>query len=373
MSESRPLSDTDLELLSAYADGALSDSERQQLETRLHAEPTLQAELDALRETIRLIKTLPTLRAPRPYTLTREMVGLPAVTPCRSIPFTLTTTFSAISAAAAMFLVVFGVSLLMTNRSGAPAASLRDIAMLPTQTLPNITGGAALGEITAEPQAAPMIDALLEADSAEMQVIPTMEAESDDEAAAAPETLFFAPDTAFGTPVMMPTFDENTARAMEEAFVEDAATTGTGGGAANAADAAGGAVAQPEVIVPPMMAVPADPFAPELTPTATKTTLMMLNTPSPVPTQAAMALMTQPPTQAPFTSTPIIEPTQPPPAQALEGLTDGVVQETDNVTTEATADTTSLTGIILIAGGVILLGASAFSIILRRLRRARGE
>ncbi len=350
MSESRPLSDTDLELLSAYADGALSDSERQQLEARLHIEPALQAELDELRETIRLIKTLPPLRAPRSYTLTREMVGLSTAVPRRSRPFTLTTTFSAISAAAAVLLVVFGVSVLMTNRSGAPAASQQDVAMLSTQTPPNTLGGIVQGTFTGESEVEPLYDAL-DAASAEMQVIPTSEVEIDEETSA-PETLFFAPAPAVGTIMIMPTMDANTARAMED----DSASSSTGGGAANAADAAGAGVAQPETINPPVMAVPADPLASELTPTATKTPPVLPFTPTLAPTQAAMALMTQPP-----------------PAPIPEGSADGVVQEVDDVTITETSSSVSLTGIALIAGGVILLGASVFSIILRRARRARGE
>ena len=60
------LNGNDLELLSAYLDGALSDEERAALEARLQSDAALRRELDRLRATVALIKTLPTLSTPRP-------------------------------------------------------------------------------------------------------------------------------------------------------------------------------------------------------------------------------------------------------------------------------------------------------------------
>ncbi|MEP7290996.1 MAG: hypothetical protein ABI835_04395, partial [Chloroflexota bacterium] len=98
------LSDNDLELLSAYLDGALNQSERAALETRLASDTDLRRELARLRATVNLIKTLPTLAAPRNFTLTPRMVRRP--------PTMLTSAaFSTMSAAAAVVLLVLGAAL----------------------------------------------------------------------------------------------------------------------------------------------------------------------------------------------------------------------------------------------------------------------
>ena len=111
MSDFRPLSDLDLELLSSYLDGVLSDSERRALEVRLTNEGDLRAELDELRQTVALIKSLPRANAPRNYTLTPEMVGLRLLPKRRVLPFTMTAAFSALSAAAAVVLLVVGFAI----------------------------------------------------------------------------------------------------------------------------------------------------------------------------------------------------------------------------------------------------------------------
>lgn len=66
---SQPPSQRDLELLSAYLDGELSDRERLALEKRLSQDKTLRAALDGLRETVSLVQSLPRLKAPRNFTL----------------------------------------------------------------------------------------------------------------------------------------------------------------------------------------------------------------------------------------------------------------------------------------------------------------
>ncbi len=133
------LSENDLELLSAYLDGALSESERAALEARLQAEPELQRELARLRATVDLVGTLPTLTPPRPLTLTPRMVRRPSVLT--------SATFSMLSTAAAVILLVIGAALFTTaqNNPGAPASAAlsRIVAILPTDTLPALTGTSA--------------------------------------------------------------------------------------------------------------------------------------------------------------------------------------------------------------------------------------
>lgn len=71
--------DAELEQLSAYIDGQLDDSDRTALEARLAQDADLRQELAAMRQTVALLRDLPTIRAPRAFTLTPEMVGQTAV------------------------------------------------------------------------------------------------------------------------------------------------------------------------------------------------------------------------------------------------------------------------------------------------------
>ncbi|MDX2078999.1 MAG: hypothetical protein SFZ02_21380, partial [bacterium] len=74
MSAEQNFSPEDLELLSAYLDNMLNEVERSALEIRLAQNEALRTELEALRATVALIKGLPTLKAPRNFTLTPAMV-----------------------------------------------------------------------------------------------------------------------------------------------------------------------------------------------------------------------------------------------------------------------------------------------------------
>ena len=86
------LTDLDYELLSAYIDGALTESERASFELRLQVEPELSRELDELSATITLLKNLPPRKAPRDFTLDTHYAR-------RSSFFFTSATFSALSTA----------------------------------------------------------------------------------------------------------------------------------------------------------------------------------------------------------------------------------------------------------------------------------
>ena len=64
----------DDELLSAYIDGALTPREQARLEARLAVEPALRERLDALQETVMLLRQLPQVPAPRNFILSPAMV-----------------------------------------------------------------------------------------------------------------------------------------------------------------------------------------------------------------------------------------------------------------------------------------------------------
>jgi len=65
------------ELLSAYLDDQLSAGERARLEARLATDPELQAELDALRRTVALVRDLPMVPVPRNFILPQTVAVRP--------------------------------------------------------------------------------------------------------------------------------------------------------------------------------------------------------------------------------------------------------------------------------------------------------
>ena len=76
MTKGTQLSNRDLERLSAYLDGALSEKEASRLEARLREEPTLQQALQELKKTAQMVASLSEISLPRSFTLTPEMVGI---------------------------------------------------------------------------------------------------------------------------------------------------------------------------------------------------------------------------------------------------------------------------------------------------------
>ncbi|MFQ6100714.1 MAG: zf-HC2 domain-containing protein [Anaerolineae bacterium] len=65
------------ELLSAYLDDQLGEEERARLEAQLAADAALQAELEALRHTVALVRDLPAVPVPRNFILPQTMTAQP--------------------------------------------------------------------------------------------------------------------------------------------------------------------------------------------------------------------------------------------------------------------------------------------------------
>lgn len=119
------LTERDLDLLSAYIDGTLNATERAELEARLQTDAELRRELATLRATVALVKGLPTLRAPRDFTLTPQMVRRP--------PRILTSAaFSAVSVAAAVMLFVLGAGFLLNSNLPPTNMAGNQVALLAT-------------------------------------------------------------------------------------------------------------------------------------------------------------------------------------------------------------------------------------------------
>jgi len=76
MTRGSQLSNRDLERLSAYLDGALSEKEASGLEARLREDPALQQAFQDLKETARMVASLSEVPLQRSFALTPEMVGI---------------------------------------------------------------------------------------------------------------------------------------------------------------------------------------------------------------------------------------------------------------------------------------------------------
>lgn len=152
MSAERNLTEHDYELLSAYIDGMLEDGEREALEARLSADARLRRELAALRQTVALVQQLPTLKAPRDFTLSIPVAAPTVTRPPADATVTLAPTVltrpdrttrrviplplvSAISTAAAALLILAGVGLLLTNRADPPLTT-QSVAVQATEPAP---------------------------------------------------------------------------------------------------------------------------------------------------------------------------------------------------------------------------------------------
>ena len=111
-------SSRDLEQLSAYLDGQLSQSGRARLELRIRSDPALAGALEELRQTRTILRRTPHRRAPRNFTLTPGMAGIRPPVP-RLVPV-----LSWASAVAMLFFIfTLGAGLVGQLSFGAAATS----------------------------------------------------------------------------------------------------------------------------------------------------------------------------------------------------------------------------------------------------------
>lgn len=96
-----------IENLSAYLDGQLASTESARLESRLKTDPELESALRDLRAARGILRKLPARKAPRNFTLTRQMVGLKPPLPRTYSLFRFATAFAAI-----LFVMSFSVNML---------------------------------------------------------------------------------------------------------------------------------------------------------------------------------------------------------------------------------------------------------------------
>jgi len=151
---------SDIEQLSFYLDGQLSPSESARMESRISSDPELASAFNDIRAARGILRKLPSRKAPRNFTLTRQMVGLTPPLPRSYSFFRFSTSFATV-----LLMLTFAANLILPNISlgaGAPAAAPM------AQEAYGIGGGPAATE-------APMAAA----PSLEMDVVPTEVASAD--------------------------------------------------------------------------------------------------------------------------------------------------------------------------------------------------
>jgi hypothetical protein len=124
MSQLRQVSPRDLEGLSAYVDGQLTPAEAAALERRLEHDSQLRGALQELRQTVSLLRSLPSVPLPRSFALTPEAIGR---RPVRWYPVLQLGT----ALAGLAFVVVIGFDALAQNQPGLAARVLSGGAQAP--------------------------------------------------------------------------------------------------------------------------------------------------------------------------------------------------------------------------------------------------
>jgi len=135
------LTNRDYDLISGTLDDALTDSERAEVESRLLRDAEFAAELNAIRRTITLVKTLPELTAPRDFRLTRAQAadiareGAQIARRPQRTSNVGRTFFLIMNAAASFILVLVGfLALLGGSLTQQPLPTFSGVAMLDNST-----------------------------------------------------------------------------------------------------------------------------------------------------------------------------------------------------------------------------------------------
>lgn len=133
-----PLTERDYDLLSLYIDDALTPPERRALESRLASDAEFRAELDTLRQTIALVKSLPEMVAPRDLRLTPAaaaeiLAELKAAVSVRKPRPSIVYRLATVAAAAASLVLVFTGALTLlqpdTRDGSGPTVAVADVML----------------------------------------------------------------------------------------------------------------------------------------------------------------------------------------------------------------------------------------------------
>ena len=184
----------DIELLSAYLDGELKPSDLTKLEARLKSDPELASVLNDLRFTRTLLRKLPSRKAPRNFTLTRQMAGQNPPLP-RTYPiFRLAT-----AVATLLFFISFGINSFGTQMSS------QNVAF-------GIGGGGGGGDVESYAAEAPAMEEPAAPAPAEPAAPPAPYSETESSAA---DSTIEEPSVALAPPITEVSPSEEAARIIE--------------------------------------------------------------------------------------------------------------------------------------------------------------
>lgn len=172
----------DIEQLSSYLDGQLSPSESARVESRISSDPELASAYNDISSARGILRKLPARKAPRNFTLTRQMVGLKPPLPRSYSAFRFSTAFAAF-----LLMLTFAANVVVPRISFGAAAPQEALGIggggsggacePPSCTPPALAPLATEAPLAASELAAPATEAPLatNADAAREVVTPTPE------------------------------------------------------------------------------------------------------------------------------------------------------------------------------------------------------
>jgi len=161
----------DIEQLSAYLDGQLSPSDSARLESRISSDPEIASAFNDIRAARSILRKLPPRKAPRNFTLTRQMVGLKPPLPRSYSFFRFSTAFATI-----LLMLTFAANLILPNLFfGMGAAAPAPAAAQDAYGMGEGSGPAlfAMPAAATEAPAATVAPAATEAPAMAMEISPT--------------------------------------------------------------------------------------------------------------------------------------------------------------------------------------------------------
>jgi anti-sigma factor RsiW len=172
----------DIEQLSSYLDGQLSPSESVRLESRLASDPEFASAFNDIRAARGILRKLPARKAPRNFTLTRQMVGLKPPLPRSYSFFRFSTAFATV-----LLVLTFAANSILANISLGAGAPLSAPAAQEVYAPAGIGGGPAATETPAAASVAAATEApLAEAPSLNATAQPTAKFSADTAATELP-------------------------------------------------------------------------------------------------------------------------------------------------------------------------------------------
>lgn len=154
----------DIEQFSAYLDEQLSPSESARLESRISSDPELASAFNDIRSARVILRKLPARKAPRNFSLTRQMVGLKPPLPRSYSFFRFSTAFATI-----LLMLTFAANSIVPNISfsaSAPAPADQEAFGIDGGPSSAAMPAASEAPVATEAPAAPVV---------EMTAMPTME------------------------------------------------------------------------------------------------------------------------------------------------------------------------------------------------------